>query len=555
VATLPQYFEICSAVCKEARQLTRQLRSGGDRPELRRAVDEAAEELLRQAPAVQAQLLSDLRAPAAMLTTILGRRRMLQFLVIRAIESPQIRQILGTRSGALGPSLREKLSAVAALSTVIIAVAESLGNQDPSAVKVDADAVLDLAVCVATRQYGLEGALDIRGTLRSFARVEPALYLWREAYRDHLLHAADVCLLGWLLLDSKLPGSGETLAMSVAARMGAREDLVYANWFLASLLHDVGYAVDAICQAVGQIRYLRSDSLEQLREQVTRVIDECRATIESTTLQALEGGDSEGLDHGVIGSLHLSDTLTKAIPDPARRSRFQPACAAILKHNLVREPVSFGTEPIAALLILCDELQEWERPRMSGRWLAALSREAMGEAPPEPGPSARILESLELAGLGLTADGFAFAGDALECRLTYRAPELGRFWPQRVCVEKCRNLQRLDLTGLPFRLRMTLVNQYLGSPGATEYGLEALRSYALRRPEAGLIEFVNGRREDVEVLRFGQLAERIETVSFDMEQLNRFPLLPGRSTVDWDDFGRWSLLRPGPYDLEPEPLL
>ena len=50
----------------------------------------------------------------------------------------------------------------------------------------------------------------------------------------------------------------------------------------------------------------------------------------------------------------------------------------------------------------------------------------------------------------------------LECQLTHQPSELGKFRPQRLCVEKCCSLQRILPEGFPLRLHLKLIYQLLG---------------------------------------------------------------------------------------------
>ena len=69
-------------------------------------------------------------------------------------------------------------------------------------------------------------------------------------------------------------------------------------------------------------------------------------------------GDKESLyDHGVIGAAILAQNIKRGSIDNIIRM----ALKAIALHNNKNNKIRFDEEPIAALLALCDELQEWER--------------------------------------------------------------------------------------------------------------------------------------------------------------------------------------------------
>jgi len=554
---------VWKAAMEEAGEILETVRRGQELANLRTRIDDVAEVLRGRAEQAAARLFDDISVDSPEDTLVLGRRRLLGYLAVRVLEASSIRDVLQGKTGLRGPSAREKLSIVQALCRLVAPLLENAGSLDPSGMeegkdRVEPEAAIHLLAEIARREYGLPAAIDVEGALLSFAKVEPALFLWRKAYRDHLLHAADVCLLGWLLLDAEVPGGGSgSLASHLAPGAGMSVEALYRNWFLAALVHDVGYAMDAIRQCVKHVAYLKSKPLEDLRIRLEKALKSVDAEIAGTWLSDLGVAGLEGLDHGVVSYLHLWEVLEKAIPDADRRAAFRPACDAVRKHHLP-VPIDFKNEPVAALLVLCDELQEWERPRVSGRGLATGARDlAAGAGSPASPSSGEASESLELGGLAPRpgVHAFRFVGTRLKCVLTYGPPELGKFWPQWLCLDKCHNLQRLDPRGFPLRVKMALVHQYLAVSPGREHGLEALRSYALSRPEAGLLDFAEGRREGKTIICFRADPGSVERLSFDLKRLCRNPLLPRRLDVDWEDFAKWMLARLDPYALEPLSLL
>lgn len=546
---------VWNVISEEAERLCEVLCNGGAVAPIRSSIDDLGDLILDRGPEISDLFRQNMVKDSDAETLVLGRRRLFEWLVVQSLNAPTIQAVLSGKNEPTGPSAREKLSLIKALASIIVSLADRLGSDDPSGVVLDTEAAIHLLSEFARREWGFEGAIDAEGDLRSFAQVEPALYLWRNAYRDHLLHVADVCLLGWLLLDSRLPGRECSLANHVGAMLGMSEKLVFGNWFLAALFHDVGYAVEAIRQAVGHVAYLRSDHLKQLRTELDEVMKGAGFSVGRDILETVPGNDGQGLDHGVIGAIHLREVLTKAIDNPRRRELFKPACRAILVHNLRNVSVLAVSEPLSALLILCDELQEWERPRINGKQLAESSREVMAGSTSDPIPTAKPSESLTLVGIKLDGEQFRFTQDILRCNLTYAPPEIGKFWPQRIRLEKCHSLQRVNPVGLPIKFQLTMINQYLPTLGATEYGFEALRNYALRCPDLGLLEFTKGSRDDIQVIDRTVEYGDIEAISFDLEQLFNFPLLPQKLSIDWNDFATWTLSRPSPYELPSESLL
>ena len=551
---MPIHTETWEALSNEAEAISEDVSRGGNASAHRRAVDNLGGAVELYAPLV----LQATRLPVASAGATTGdifvtvRKELLAYLAHRALASREIRSVLTTIAGPAGPSVREKLSVIRALCSLVVSLARAYGS--PHELKVNVARIVHLVCELARREGGVAGALDIEGSLRSFSVMEPALHLWRQHYREHLLHVVDVCLLGLLLLDACLPRTDETLGQRMAAMTGMSVKVLYGNWYLAALQHDVGYGVDVISEATTRLDYLRASCVRSFQEDIRSAIAGSATDIEDIVSSELPGTEVYGLDHGIVSSLHLRHALEQSIGDPVRRRRFDPACRAVLKHNLTNAPVSFASEPITFLLVLCDELQEWERARVSSHGLASHAMSVTQGGEPGYVESAAILRSLEVHGLRAQQGRFEFTCDHIAFRLLYMGPEIGKYLPQRVCVEKCRNLQRLDPTGAPFHIGLSLLTPYSDQAIPGEHGFEALRSYALRDPQLGLVEFVGGARDGVRIVSISTYVG-YEEVSFCLELLNRFPLLPEGQNVDWGRFAEWSLNRSDPRSLGGDGLL
>jgi hypothetical protein len=305
--------------------------------------------------------------------------------------------------------------------------------------------------------------------------------------------------------------------------------------------------------ALKQLSNLKSDSLTTLRDELNSCVKRASEGIS----RCLEGEHADeqitGLDHGVVSFLHVRSALQQT-GRPELIAKYKSACSAIRKHNL-HLPICMASEPLSGLLVICDELQEWERPRMSGRALAQHVR-CVGRSTPIEVPQAVIAEALSLAKTSINDKGRLVIQDkSLTCSITYRYPEEGKFWPQIVCIKKCHTFQRIDPSGFPLLFCIRLVNPYQPCESVREYGLEALRNYALRHPESGLLNLFDGREHRDPPVDFSAGPGPIETVTIDFERLHRIAPLPVKLDIDWDEFTRWPPLFSEPYDLEPSDFL
>jgi len=245
----------------------------------------------------------------------------------------------------------------------------------------------------AYREIGVPRELLIFEKLKQQLNFELPLYAANEFYRDHCYHVIDVCLLGEFLLSCD------------TSDLEKKEDIFYKhddphrakvlkNWYIAALCHDLGYVVERVEKLVAPIEKLKSDGLIQfnqsLKEGLKKGKGELKEDIDSLCSYSELGINTElkkqiarrlnDLDHGIIGWLYLCHLLNKL---HIKLSSVQPALSAILRHNLCEHDETIHQEPLSLLLILCDHLQEWGRPRVATEQLATSVMENMRFSPQE----------------------------------------------------------------------------------------------------------------------------------------------------------------------------
>lgn len=200
-------------------------------------------------------------------------------------------------------------------------------------------------------------------------------------YRDHLKHSLNVFLLGYYIINS--------IERDINNRLFKLGDS-NLTWLLASTFHDIGYPIEKIDDWLNDI--LKSllginpkisinigHYMPPIYNEFTKTISRYHGFPEQAHINDDFHLDwdfysklNEKLiekDHGVFSGLILAHELGiregfLAAHDYNFVFNHIPACHAICTHTLDVE-LSFGRHPYAALLKLCDELQDWGRPSLS----------------------------------------------------------------------------------------------------------------------------------------------------------------------------------------------
>ncbi len=212
----------------------------------------------------------------------------------------------------------------------------------------------------------LEPRIDLQSHLLRCARTEPELHVLKEYYRDHFFHCLEVSFLGHLLLDLYI--DGDPLWMKIASILGisGRKE-VLRLWYLTALLHDIGYMIDALKATNNSLQFFgNSREVENLRISVQKGLESFSHEIGDINFCEYTADDKPGEDHGVVSAIHLFRLLEKISTqvDNFKWEKYESAIRAIADHNNRKHVVAFKDRPLSFLLILCDTLQEWVRPRL-----------------------------------------------------------------------------------------------------------------------------------------------------------------------------------------------
>jgi hypothetical protein len=328
---------------------------------------------------------------------------------------------------------------------------------------------------------GIPDRIDLRAHLLQAARGEPALHALKHFYRDHFFHTLEVCFLGHVLLETKLEDN-RYLWQVVAKRLSLPDEEipVLRLWYIAALLHDVGHGMEVLNSSREYFKFFKhsealkslQDSFEEAARKLSdaKELDKVGISEERRKVKDLGTEKNHGIgeDHGVIGALHLQTLLEHIhVEEPnVDPEKYKPAVQAIALHNLRRreDKISFSRQPLAFLLAVCDQLQEWRRLRLayatSPQWMLSRLRGASGETNIAEGSVSSMKTDLHVES-GATGDIHLMfqpngEGDSsLAFMLNYdnginRNSGIFSTW-----LDATLNFQRLDFTGLPLDISVT----------------------------------------------------------------------------------------------------
>ena len=233
--------------------------------------------------------------------------------------------------------------------------------------------------------------------LEEFQNFEPILYGAVPSYRDHIAHVFRVFLLGQKIIKSaigfeRIDPKNENLFITPEEKE--------AIWCISALSHDLGYSLEAIhdinqhvrsmLQQFGNIpvqelgysyftqfgnisefavRFLSSDVIEIDKG---RFATHLQAKYYQKFLSALSN-----FNHGVISSTILMKDLVFFKESDFMLDDFKPLEAEDARQFLIRKEILrtiashscddiyyLGIRNLPFLLTVCDEMQEWGRPRL-----------------------------------------------------------------------------------------------------------------------------------------------------------------------------------------------
>ena len=242
-----------------------------------------------------------------------------------------------------------------------------------------------------SREKRYKSVLDVISKLWVTSEKNPSIF--KEAkdfepilqripkYRDHFILSFNVFLLGYYITNT---------LKRINPDLDLKSNDYNLTWMLASTFHDVAYALQEIEFWFNELleRFLGVNPkfsfnivevMPLIYVDFMRMISRwhkypVQGPISSETLAITDwmfynevSSKLVEKDHGVLGGLMLAHLL--AVREGFAKERkwdflynHLPACHAITVHHLTSIPIKFSKHPIAFMLMLCDELQDWGRP-------------------------------------------------------------------------------------------------------------------------------------------------------------------------------------------------
>ncbi|TET28040.1 MAG: hypothetical protein E3J70_10685, partial [Candidatus Heimdallarchaeota archaeon] len=315
------------------------------------------------------------------------------------------------RLGSLGSYITKLTTNIQ--SSVISKIDKELSGLDSPDINIDFIRGKRKSLSSALYDVAKERGIDSEGILyliQSLPDLESFLYSTSAGkyYRDHTEHQLRVAVLGDFLLEQDL-GRG-TLLNHISDLTEIDKTLIKEKvWWVMGLIHDIGYPLQKMTTSINysllnQILKcypmldldvapfeisISSKNIEPYLEFITDGLSKeaqkliklgIRANLDSMPIpsvqhfQSSDQGHSEfkfssevELDHGVVGALSLLKSL--GTPEEIKENRdelegYIKAAQAIALHNF-KDHLSdyiFENNPLAFLLVLIDEMQEWGRP-------------------------------------------------------------------------------------------------------------------------------------------------------------------------------------------------
>lgn len=315
-----------------------------------------------------------------------------------------------------------------------------------------AAALRTLVISHALAKVRVPRSFGLRRFLRDIG--EPHSAADYHSSTGHLQHVLDIYVAGHFMLNVTLDGeqrpdgdsdnalATRTVGACLAAHAGARAQQadicrLERAFSLAAIFHDAGILFGNTSYNAPQLGFGRDDhSLQTVLEaRQTLMADANAPLLEHCSEELYRGGfveDDEqdafhawvakqrllgAPDHALTGGWYLQ-RLGSRIPemDPALQRN---AVRAVLLHGARTLPIHLHDDPVAALLVFCDELFEWESLLRREPSANAVGRSLQAMAVPMS-PSQSRVESLLLPGISVSPQASGSETD-VELNVRFRA--------------------------------------------------------------------------------------------------------------------------------------
>jgi len=358
-------------------------------------------------------------------------------------------------------------------------------------------ALIGLVAYHAEHVVGLDGCLDIAVYLRGLASTSKLDDYHLAA--GHIQHVIEIYIAGHFFLDLELQwpeGPSDTWRMEhllarggVKGTGGAPEPhsrpseaavrRLRQAFSLAALFHDAGLTVLPMYAWPTPRPSVPVPGVEAVFAEAGRVHREAMRTLVKTCIDTLanEGyvnlADEEALrvwlnaqpdstfpPHDVLGAWYLHQRA-RDVPE-AQRPAVREAVRAVLLHRATTVPVQMVLDPVAALLVLCDEAFDWEPflyTGLSGDPISRSPSSFVADLHPYQSRMARIMLDdlvVESDGARLKVGVKASDGCFPSIRLMLEPPDRLDIGPHLTWLSTAQNLGRLCAGGAGWSPRLTM---------------------------------------------------------------------------------------------------
>jgi len=253
--------------------------------------------------------------------------------------------------------------------------------------------IYDLVAAMQNRYVATSHELTKIGNLvTNSCAVDAFLFMTPKRYRGHEVHRFNVGTLGLFLLKTNVSES-ESLEEYIAQLKGLTPEDVEKAWLISAFLHDHAIPLRFMLQIAPIVYDLKTayKTYPTLLKRFCEVLDEAYNQVFSTALrgiyQSFLDGEKDLLplqdfvsqelhkigcpyspqegeklpDHGPLGAANLTTYLRPLAHELIYGNEIiRNSARAIALHSSSCK-IKFNEEPIAFLLVLCDEAQEWGR--------------------------------------------------------------------------------------------------------------------------------------------------------------------------------------------------
>lgn len=313
------------------------------------------------------------------------------------------------------------------------------------------------------QEEGLDVTIPLHSALRNIWSKEAILYTVRDGYRDHFHHVWNVCLLGMVLIDAGL-------LARIDPEWGSYNEMhkqkIRRNWLLAGLLHDVGYCLDLNRHLLSHLDiFSKVPSISYFSNKLVEFFSEAEKALCAEMARNFNFYNGRKLDHGITSSvaIHYLDRLDASVvcDDPSKKwlNEIAMASEAIAKHNLKDVVIKPQESPLAFLLLLCDHLQEWDRPRLSGNKLRR-SFSVQFNRPRQGQTTGHDIVRYLQCNICWKHNSIHMSAEDLVLKLIYKDAAKEEFEPAMIWCQNSEDFQRIDFGSFPegFHIKFSLAH-------------------------------------------------------------------------------------------------